>query len=178
MKGILHADRCTHKITSRWILLTMKNVSDKSCRGTQNTRFVSNNIFPENSAIYEIITPRSSPSWKANRFSASQEIPRILWNLEVHCRIYNSPPPVPILSQLDSAHTLTSHFLKIHLNITLPPTPGSSKRSLSLKFPQQNIVYASLLPHTPYMPRLSHSSRFDHPTNIWWAVQIIKLPIM
>jgi len=29
-----------------------------------------------------------SPSWKANRFSASQEIPRILWKVEVHFRIF------------------------------------------------------------------------------------------
>jgi hypothetical protein len=29
-----------------------------------------------------------SPSWEAGRFSASQEIPRILWHPKVHCRIY------------------------------------------------------------------------------------------
>jgi hypothetical protein len=38
-----------------------------------------------------------SPSREANRFSASQEIRHILWDPEVHYRIYKSPPPVPIL---------------------------------------------------------------------------------
>jgi hypothetical protein len=39
-----------------------------------------------------------SPSWEANWSSASQEIPRVLWNPKVHCRTQKSPPPVPILS--------------------------------------------------------------------------------
>jgi len=95
-----------------------------------------------------------------SRFSASQEIPRILWNPKVHYHFHKCPPPVHILSQLDPVHTPTSHVLKNHLNIILPSTPGSPKRSLSFRFPYQNPVYASPLPHTRYMPRPSHSSRF------------------
>ena len=95
---------------------------------------------------------QQSPSWEANQFSASQEIHRILWNPKVHCRIHNSPPPAPILSRLDPVLTLTSDFLKIHLNINLPSTPGSPKWSLSLRFPHQNPVYASPFLHTCYMP--------------------------
>ena len=112
-----------------------------------------------------------SPSWEANRFSASQEIPRILWNPKVHHRIHKCPPPVPILSQLDSVHAPTSHFLKIHLNIILPSMPGSPKWSLSPRFPQQNPEYASPIPHTRYMTRPSHSSPFYHPNN--WFVYVL-----
>jgi len=108
---------------------------------------------------------QQSPSWEANRFASGQEIPRILWNRKVHYRIHKCPPPTPVLSQLDTVHNLTSHFLKIHLNIILPSTPGSPKWSLALRFPHRNPVYASPLRHTCYMPRPIHSSRFDHPHN-------------
>ena len=120
-----------------------------------------------------------SPSWEANRFTASQEIPGVLWNPKIHYRIHNSPPPVPILSQISPIHTPTSNFLKIHLSIILPSRPGSSKWSLSLRFPYQNPVYTSSLPDMCYMSCPFHSSRFDHPKILceecrslrssWWS---------
>ena len=98
--------------------------------------------------------------------AASQEIPHILWNPKVPLRTHKRPPPVPILSQLHPVPTTPSHFLKAHLNIIIPSTSGSPQWSLSLRFPRQNPVHTSPLPHTRYMPRPSHSSRFYHPQNI------------
>ena len=40
-----------------------------------------------------------SPSWEANWFAASQEIPRISRNPKVHYRTHKRPPPVPMLTQ-------------------------------------------------------------------------------
>ena len=92
--------------------------------------------------------------------AASQEIPSILWNPKVHYRTHKCPPPLPILSQLHPVPTTPSHFLKIRLNITLTSTPGSPQWSHSLRFPHQNTVHTSPLPHTCHMPRPSHSSQF------------------
>jgi len=55
MKGTLHVDRYKFLITSRAILLRMRNVSDKSCRENQNTHFVFSNCFFENHVVYEIM---------------------------------------------------------------------------------------------------------------------------
>jgi len=68
----------------------------------------------------------------------SQEFPRILCNPKVHYRTYNSPPPVPILSQNNPFH-----FLKINFNIILSSMPVSSKRALPFRFPHQYHVWTS-----------------------------------
>jgi len=49
-----------------------------------------------------------SLSWEANRYSASQEIPHILWNPQVYYRICNSPPTVLIPRQINLVHAYLS----------------------------------------------------------------------
>ena len=97
--------------------------------------------------------------WETNRLSASQVIPYILQNPNVHHSIHKCPPSIPILRQFEPVPNPTSHFLKIHPNIILPSSSGSPKWSLSLRFHHKNPVYDSPLPHTLYILRLSHSSR-------------------
>ena len=89
---------------------------------------------------------KHSPSWEANRFSASKEIPRILWNSKVHYRNDKCPPPVAIPSQLDPVHTLTSSFLKIHRNIILPSTTGLPSGLFPSGFPTETLFTPFLSP--------------------------------
>ena len=118
-----------------------------------------------------------SPSWEANRFSANQEMIHISWNPTVHDRIQKCPPPIPILSHVAPVHAphptswRSILILPSHLCLGLPSglfPPG---------FPTKPLYMPPLSPMC-YMLRPSHSSRFDHPNNFGWGVQIIKYLIM
>jgi hypothetical protein len=64
--------------------------------------------------------------------SAGKKIPRLLWNLKVHCRVHKSPPPAPILSHINAIHTLHAIALRsilvlyFHLHLGLPSDLFSS----------------------------------------------------
>ena len=85
-------------------------------------------------------------SWEAIWFSASQEIPCIWRNPEVHYRIHKCPPPVSILSQLDPVHTHTSHLrsiliLSFHLRLGLTSCPFPSGLPTKTLYMNPNYYY-------------------------------------
>jgi hypothetical protein len=75
--GTLHKDKYTFLIISRSVLLIMRNVSDKSCRGNPNTHFVFDNFF-FNCAVCKIM-------WKN---TAELDRPQI--TIQHMCLIYKS----------------------------------------------------------------------------------------
>ena len=92
-----------------------------------------------------------SPSWEANWFAASQEIPHISRNPKVHYRTHKRSPPLSILGQPNPVHIPTSHLLEIHPNIIHPSTPRSPQWSPTLRFPHQDPIHPPLLTHMCHM---------------------------
>jgi hypothetical protein len=74
---------------------------------------------------------------------------------------------------MNPVHISWSYFFQIHLNIILPfclGLPGGISPS-GLLAKTCTLVSA---PHVCHMPHPSHSPCFDHPSNIWLMLQIIR----
>lgn len=67
-----------------------------------------------------------SPSSKPESHSGGQKIPSLLWNLKVHYHIHKNLPLKSIMNQLNSVHTLTPYFFKLHSNTIFPSFPKPS----------------------------------------------------
>jgi hypothetical protein len=84
-----------------------------------------------------------SPSWKAASCAAALELPNILWNPKVHCRVNKSISLVPVLRQNNPVRTTPSYLFKIHFNIIYLPT--SSLPSGLFWLSHQNSICIPLL---------------------------------
>jgi len=91
----------------------------------------------------------------------------LLWNLKVHYHVHKSLPPVPVLRQINPVYdphpTSYGPILILYFHLCLGLPSGLFPSGFHYKNPVSN----SPLPHTCYMPRSSHSSRFAHPNNIY-----------
>ena len=89
-------------------------------------------------------------------------------------RCSQNPFTCPSHYQINTFYAPSFYSLQIHMNIILPPTPCSSKLSLTYRLLHLNLVYISLLPHTCQITSPPHRPWF-HQFNIWWGTQIMKL---
>ena len=65
----------------------------------------------------EVIQLGQIPFWQATSSTASQEIPRLLWNQKLHCHFLKRPSLFTVRSQMNSDHALPSYFLSILFSI-------------------------------------------------------------
>ena len=107
-----------------------------------------------------------SPSWEANWFAASEEIPRISRNPKVHYRTHKRPPPVSILGQPNPIHIPTSHILEIYPNIIRPSTPRSPQWLFLSGFTTKTLYNPSPHPYAPHAQPISFFSILS-PAQYW-----------
>jgi len=104
---------------------------------------------------FSFVTPWNTALLGKQSSSASQEIPRILWNPNAHYRMHKRPSLAPFLVWLHPVHAQPSYFMKIHCNIDHPSTSRCWKRSLSFMFFHQNPVGTSRISYVPHASTIS-----------------------
>jgi len=129
-------------------------------------------------SLTTINSKEQNPSWEANSNSDSQEIPDVLRNPKVHYRVHKSLPPVPTLSHTHPIHIFPSSFLKAILISTSLLRLDLPSGLFPSGFPIKISYVFLICPMRATSPVPSHTPRTDHPNNIWWRVQVMKLLIM
>ena len=85
-----------------------------------------------------------SACWEANRSQSVKKFPPF-YGTRRFINAFTEAHHLGLSWARSIQPTLSSHSLKLNLLIILPPTPGSSKWFLSLRFPYQDPLYTSPL---------------------------------
>ena len=93
----------------------------------------------------------------------------------MHYYIQTFPQPDPIQSHLNQIHgPLSTSWNNIKIILLSNKRLGLPSGLFPLEFPTK-ILYTSLLSPIVYLNLPILSSSFDHPNNIRWYIQIVKL---
>ena len=116
-------------------------------------------------------------SWEANRFSVSQEIPRILWSPRVRYGIHKNTPPVPILRQTNQVYApfppLKIYFdIIFHLRLGLPSCvvifPVCTSPVLHACYTPPSIQFFLIWLHESRLVRITSHQCTAHTHNYNW----------
>jgi len=131
-------------------------------------------------------TMEQNAPWEANSSSASQEIPHILRKLKVHYHIYESPPLLPVMSQINPIHApspISWKFIFLSpiyvwvIQVLFFPQVFSLEPCMHLSstlcVPHALSISFILTLSPKYVVRSA-----DHEPNMWWGVQIMNFLII
>jgi hypothetical protein len=93
---------------------------------------------------------------------------------EGHFRVYKCPPPVPVLSQINTVHAPHPAFWRFILMLSSHLSLGLRSGLFPSSFFYHNPLCTPALSRKCFMLLPSHSSRFDHPNNIGPEVKKIR----
>jgi len=102
-----------------------------------------------------------------------QRLPGLLWAADGEntllkqesSPLVKSRQLVPVISQINPAHTISKSFLKIHFNVAVPSNLCPYSSRYLTKYSNENALCTVYLSHACYVAHPIHSPSFDHPNS-------------